>query len=129
MAEDIALQRTEATSAERDSGEMRERMHQRAARQREMQQEKARRAKEFLERQERERIERERAALERREAQPPPVIPIHFATFTVPASPWQSEPPRSGAATFRLLQRCIAALDIQSNRRPPLPAALPNRTP
>jgi SNF2 family DNA or RNA helicase len=128
MAEDIALQRAEAAPAEFNSemsptlaravelerrrqakeidrlGEMRERMQQSAARQREMQQEKARRAKEFLERQERERVERERAALERREAQPPPVIPIHFAPFTVPANHWQSEP-RSGAATFRLLQR------------------------
>jgi SNF2 family DNA or RNA helicase len=126
MAEDIALERTEAATKAFNSeispilaraielerrkqakeanrlGEMRERMQQSAARQRERQQEKARRAKDFLERQERERIERERAAFERRDPRPAPSIPIHFASFTVPPSPSH---PRSDVAAFRLLHR------------------------
>jgi hypothetical protein len=82
LARAVELERRRQAKEIDRLGETRERMLQRAARQREMQQEKARRAREFLERQERERGERERAALERREAQPPPVIPIHFAPFT-----------------------------------------------
>lgn len=107
---------------------MRERVQQGAARQREKQQAKASRAKELLERQKREQAERDRAAQERLEAQPPPVIPIPFRPLHYSGKPEALEARMYRRGRVPAAPARVTALDIQSNRRSALPAALPNRT-